>query len=133
MRAGTRRKHVVLDTDNSLDDENDDLLWNVTRGEDGTIIETVDLNDPALRDELTKANARSMQSKENYLSSLTVQEKMLLLLNLLRERVKVEAIMGSHDQAKNLRVLAYCLKAGDKEERRKFILDELGSSLDVSS
>ena len=36
-RHGDRRKHVVLDTDNSLDDENDDLTWNVTRGEDRTI------------------------------------------------------------------------------------------------
>lgn len=132
-RIQTRQTH---DVDNSLDEDeadNNDLMWNVTRGEDGTVIETVDLNDPALRDELTKANARSMQGNENNLSSLTVQEKMLLLLNLLRERVKVEAVMGSHDQAKNLRVLAYCLKAGGKEERRKFILDELGSSLDVSN
>ncbi len=107
-----------------------DWKWNVTRGEDGTTIETIDLNDPLLRQELERTKGQLPQIDN--LESLTVQEKMLLLLKLLRDRVKVEAVMGSMKEAKNLRVLAYCLKAGSLEERRKFIVDSLGNSLDVS-
>lgn len=131
-RIQSRKNDGLLDANNSLGEDDNNLTWNITRGEDGTTIETVDLNDPVLRAELAKSQATLSQNKEE-LSSLTVQEKMLLLLNLLRERVKVEAIMGRNEQAKNLKVLAYCLKAGTVEERRKFILSELGASLDVST
>lgn len=118
--------------DSSNGDEQDLSTWNITKGEDGTIIETVDLNDPVLRAELTKAQDVLSQNKRDDITFLTLQEKILLLLNLLRERVKVEAVMGRNEQAKNLKVLAYCLKAVTVEERRKFILSELGASLDVS-
>ena len=64
---------------------------------------------------------------------MTVQEKMLLLLKLLRDRVKVEAVIGNDSHARNLRILAYCLKARSDEERHQLILDELGMSLDVST
>ncbi|KAL7513122.1 hypothetical protein ACHAXN_010180 [Cyclotella atomus] len=130
-RIQTRQKDAHLDEGGSLGEEDNNLTWNITRGEDGTTIETVDLNDPVLRNELAKAQAKSNQNEGNDLSVLTVQEKMLLLLNLLRERVKVEAIMGGNAQAKNLKVLAYCLKAGSVDERKKFILEQLGSSLDA--
>jgi hypothetical protein len=131
-RIQARQKDTIMDNDDSLDEEDNNLSWNITRGEDGTTIETVDLNDPVLRNELAKSQAKSSQNDGNNLSVLTVQEKMLLLLNLLRERVKVEAVMGGNVQAKNLKVLAYCLKAGSVDERKKFILEQLGSSLDVS-
>eukprot|EP01083_Nonionella_stella_P136125 414046_1 len=61
---------------------------------------------------------------------MTVQEKMLLLLKLLRDRVKVEAVIGNDAHARNLKVLAYCLKAANDEERQQLILEELGNSLD---
>jgi hypothetical protein len=131
-RIQTRRNNYLPDADDQLEEDNNEIMWNVTRGEDGTTIETIDLNDPAVRDQLAKAQDQLTQDKGNNLSSLTVQEKMLLLLKLLRDRVKVEAIMGSNAQTKNLRILAYCLKCESAEERRKFILNELGCSLDVS-
>ncbi|KAL3772713.1 hypothetical protein ACHAWU_004958 [Discostella pseudostelligera] len=116
-------------------DESDEteLMWNVTRGEDGTIIETFDPNTPMvkklLREELekTKDSAGVMADR---LLTMTVQEKMLLLLKLLRDRVKVEAVIGNDAHARNLRVLAYCLKAANDEERRQLIMEELGNSLD---
>ena len=124
-------------TNRSGPDERDEteLMWNVTRGEDGTIIETFDPNSPIvkklLREEIekTKDSAGVMSDR---LLSMTVQEKMLLLLKLLRDRVKVEAVIGNDAHARNLRVLAYCLKAANDEERHQLILEELGNSLDVS-
>merc|ERR1712087_787422 len=38
--------------------------------------------------------------------------------------------VGNDAHARNLRVLAYCLKARNEEEREKLILEELGNSLD---
>merc|ERR1712032_487837 len=60
-----------------------------------------------------------------------VQEKMLLLLTLLRDRVKVEAVVGQNPRARNLRLLAYCLKAGTDDERHQLVVEELGNSLDL--
>ena len=112
-----------------------DLVWNVTRGDDGTIIETIDPNNPMvgqmLREELEKTKDGAGVQMDR-LMSMTVQEKMLLLLKLLRDRVKVEAVIGNDEHARNLRVLAYCLKAANDEERHQLILEELGNSLDVS-
>lgn len=110
-----------------------ELMWNVTRGEDGTIIETFNPNTPMvkklLREELekTKDSAGVMADR---LQTMTVQEKMLLLLKLLRDRVKVEAVIGNDAHARNLRVLAYCLKAANDEERHQWVTEELGNSLD---
>ena len=116
-------------------EEEVDLVWNVTRGEDGTIIETIDPNNPLvgqmLRQELEKTNNGESKQGGDSLLTMTVQEKMLLLLKLLRERVKVEAVIGNDAHARNLRILAYCLKARNDEERHQLILDELGNSLDV--
>eukprot|EP00804_Cyclotella_cryptica_P010873 CCRYP_008796-RB/>CCRYP_008796-RB protein AED:0.33 eAED:0.33 QI:434/1/1/1/1/1/3/141/677 len=126
------RKERLGDTNSLGEEEENDIVWNVTRGEDGTTIETIDLSDPLLREELERTKAKLPQyNADDNLSSMTVQEKMLLLLKLLRDRVKVEAVMGNHSQARNLRILAYCLKARSDDERRKFILDELGMSLDA--
>ncbi len=112
-----------------------ELVWNVTRGEDGTIIETFNPNTPMvkklLREELekTKDSAGVMADR---LQTMTVQEKMLLLLKLLRDRVKVEAVIGNDAHSRNLRVLAYCLKAANDEERHQLVTEEFGNSLDVS-
>ena len=117
-------------------DDDMDLMWNVTRGEDGTTIETIDPNTPIvkqmLREELEKTKD-SAGVMVDTLMSMTVQEKMLLLLKLLRDRIKVEAVIGNDEHARNLRILAYCLKAANDDERHQLILDELGNSLDVSS
>ncbi|KAL7497933.1 hypothetical protein ACHAWT_009442 [Skeletonema menzelii] len=110
-------------------------MWNVTRSADGTTIETIDPNDPSvskmLQDELRKSEHTDTRRQEEQLRSMTVQEKMLLLLKLLRDRVKVEAVIGNDAHARNLRLLAYCLKAGNDEERQTLIKDVMGNSLDA--
>mmetsp|Transcript_14404 Transcript_14404/g.29339 ORF Transcript_14404/g.29339 Transcript_14404/m.29339 type:complete len:488 (+) Transcript_14404:593-2056(+) len=115
------------------DEDELDLIWNVTRGEDGTVIETIDPNNPQigkmLQEELHKQKDNRRQQEED-LVHMTIQEKMLLLLKLLRDRVKVEAVIGNDQHARNLRVLAYCLKARTGSERQQLITDELGMSLD---
>lgn len=115
-----------------------DLMWNVTRGEDGTMIETIDPNTPIVERMLREEFERTTRSSDGcaasdaLLSTMTVQEKILLLLKLLRDRVKVEAVVGNDAHARNLRVLAYALRAANDEERQNLISDELGHSLDVS-
>ena len=47
---------------------------------------------------------------------MTVQEKILLLLRLLRDWVKVGGVVGNDSHARNLRVLAYALRAANDEE-----------------
>jgi len=125
----------------SPEDKDDelDLVWNVTRGDDGTIIETIDPNNPVvgqmLREELEKTTSdyiegEMLQQGDTLLVTMTVQEKMLLLIRLLRDRVKVEAVVGNDEHARNLRILAYCLRAGNEEERHQLIMEGLGNSLD---
>merc|ERR1712048_55921 len=62
----------------------------------------------------------------------TPPERLLLLLKLLRERLKVEAAYGGADDqhGRNLRALAYCLKFNDSALREKYIKAEYGSSID---
>ncbi len=126
-----RNSNEVIEVEDEMD-----MMWNVTRSADGTIIETIDPNDPSvgkmLQDELRKSEHTDTRQEEQ-LRSMTVQEKMLLLLKLLRDRVKVEAVIGNDVHARNLRLLAYCLKASSDEERSRLIKDMMGKSLDVSS
>jgi hypothetical protein len=131
VEPNPRKQNEIIEVEDEMD-----MMWNVTRGVDGTIIETIDPNDPSvgkmLQDELRKSEHTGTQQQEQQLRSMTVQEKMLLLLKLLRDRVKVEAVIGNDAHARNLRLLAYCLKAGSDEERQTLINDVLGNSLDVS-
>jgi len=110
-----------------------DVLWNVTRGDDGTIIETIDPNTPMVKQMLRDELEKTKEGVKEEILTMTVQEKMLMLLKLLRDRVKVEAVIGNDAHARNLKVLAYCLKAANDEERQQLILEELGSSLGVSA
>jgi hypothetical protein len=132
VEPNPRKSNEIIEVEDEMD-----MMWNVTRGVDGTIIETIDPNDPSvgkmLQDELRKSEHTDTRRQEEQLRSMTVQEKMLLLLKLLRDRVKVEAVIGNDAHARNLRLLAYCLKAGSDEERQTLINDVLGNSLDVSS
>ena len=45
----------------------------------------------------------------------TFDPKKNLLGQLLKERVKVEAILGTNTRTRNLKLLAYCLKAKNQE------------------
>ena len=81
-----------------------DVMWNVRRGEDGTMIETIDPNTPAvkqlLREELKKNERQRWRGGRNLLT-MTVQDKILLLLKLLRDRVKGEAVIGNDSHARS--------------------------------
>ncbi|EED91118.1 predicted protein [Thalassiosira pseudonana CCMP1335] len=134
-RSQDSNKKVTGDNaPSSIEEDGLDLAWNVTHGEDGTIIETIDPNNPLvgqmIKDELQRSKGQDGKQTESDFQRMTVQEKMLLLLKLLRDRVKVEAVIGNDSHARNLRILAYCLKARSDEERHQLILDELGMSLD---
>ena len=119
----------------------DDLIWNVTRSEDGTVIETINPNTPAVKRMLCKELERTTggaggadgSAAVNVVAMMMVQEKILLLLRLLRDWVKVEAAIGNNAHARNLRVLAYALWAANDKEQWALISDELGHSLDVSA
>ncbi len=119
----------------------DDLIWNITRGKDCTVIETISPNMPAvkhmLREELERTTrgtgGADGSAAVNVVATMTVQEKILLLLRLLRDRVKVKAVVGNDAHTRNLRVLAYVLWAANNKEQWTLISEEVGHSLDMSA
>jgi hypothetical protein len=118
--------------DEELDSEMNDL-WNVTVDEDGQRVEALDPNDPKVRKFLLEQAAKEdllAQQKSPDIPK-AVPEKLLLLLTLLRDRIKTEAVFSSDEKGRNLRLLAYCLRLPDDKERQQLILKELGTSLTV--
>jgi hypothetical protein len=105
-------------------------LWKVD-SEEGQRIETFDPTDPenqqVLAAEYNKATEEAMLQK---LLPSSAQEKLLLLLKILRERIQIEATFSHDEKSRNLRVLAYCLQLYTNELRRELIAKEFGSSLD---
>uniref|UniRef100_A0A7S3P6R3 Uncharacterized protein n=1 Tax=Amphora coffeiformis TaxID=265554 RepID=A0A7S3P6R3_9STRA len=122
--------------------DNDDALnalWNVTTTEDGQRLESLDPMDPkvkaALKDELVKQDIAETLAWEKRKSSSsskpdTAPEQLLLLLTLLRERIKAEAVFAPDEKGRNLRLLAYCLQLSTDTERKQLISKELGNSID---
>lgn len=145
IRQQERKVEQVIDSvkkmeelERSVEDFDGDQLeklWTV-EDEDGKRVETFDPKDPknkmALQDEYEKDfNERSMQIKRAMLPA-SAQERLLLLLKLLRERVKIEAAFAHDEKSRNLRVLAYCLNINSDDLRKELIIKEFGGSLDVS-
>jgi len=120
--------------DDVVEEDPTEQLWNVTM-EDGQRVETLDPNDPnvqrVLREEAAKTAGE--QPSSSVVVPESAPEKLLLLLTLLRERVKAEAVFGSDEKGRNLRLLAYCLRVSSNEEREQLILNAVGNSLDVSA
>jgi hypothetical protein len=107
-------------------------LWNVTKNELGEIIETLDPNDPKVKKQLEKESLielSQLNSPEN-VRAKSPSEQLLILLTLLKERIKAEAVFTNDENGRNLRVLAYCLHASSDQQREKIIYDNFGSSLD---
>lgn len=106
-------------------------LWSVANI-DGQRVETFNPKDPentkALKAELKKES--SLNKRQPIPKSDA--EKVLLLLRLLRERLKVEAMFSHDEKARNLRVLGYCLKLDSTDVQKELIAMELGQSIDVS-
>jgi hypothetical protein len=105
-------------------------------GEDGEIIETIDVNDPVIWGQIEQELNNTISEGDNLAGDVTAvspSEQLLHLLQLVRERIKVEATFhGNDDRTKNLKLLAYCLKAKSDQEIEVMISNSLGSSLDVS-
>ena len=72
-------------------------------GEEGTMIETINPNTPAvkqlLREELKNERPRWRGGRN--LLTMTVQDNILLLLKLLRDRAKGEAGIGNDSHAQS--------------------------------
>mmetsp|Transcript_1508 Transcript_1508/g.1641 ORF Transcript_1508/g.1641 Transcript_1508/m.1641 type:complete len:693 (+) Transcript_1508:207-2285(+) len=115
-----------------LGDGLSDSFWNITKNEGGETVESLDPNDPAVKEAL----ARELElAKEKINSRSRVMpnhpaQQLLLLLTLLRERVKAEAMFANDEKGQNLRILAYCLHASNHKERESIIVDNIGNSLD---
>jgi len=119
----------------SLQEDDDELLnnlWNVTTNEDGERIETLDPKDPKVQNVLMKVNSRVTQIPKEPPLPIGASERLLLMLKILRDRIKVEAAFGGADNehGRNLRALAYCLKFQSPQDRDKYIRLEYGSSVD---
>jgi hypothetical protein len=112
-----------------------DALWNVTTTEDGQRLESLDPKDPkvmaALEEELTKEEISESLSREREDIPDSATEKLLLLLRLLRERIKAEAVFSPDEKGRNLRLLAYCLHLSSDKERRELLQKDVGNSIDV--
>lgn len=110
-----------------------DGLWNVTTGEDGQRVESIDPNDPAVQRVLQEEyNRAELLSSTEEKTGDSATEKLLLLLTLLRERMKAEAAFAPDEKGRNLRLLAYCLQVTTDGEREQLIMNDIGNSLDVS-
>lgn len=117
--------------DDSNRGDNTSVLWSVTRDKDGRILETLDPNDPKVKEALEE----EIQRKNSQVKSaipLDPARQLLMLLTLLRERVKAEAVFSNDEKGRNLRILAYCIHAKNEKDREKIIVDNLGNSLEVS-
>lgn len=129
-RVGEIKEKVEAWSQNGADEEDEFAqLWNVTNDEDGKRVETLDPQDPHVQKVLQTAKIDTDKKRP---LPRTAPEQMLLLLKLLRDRLKVEAAYGGHDNehGRNLRTLAYCLKFDRAWDREKFLKNEFGASVD---
>jgi len=123
---------------NSMDQDRIAGLWNLTRGDDGKMIESIDPKDPKTKQVLREEYEKSKSEEESLIMGATTKpnipetapEKLLLLLTLLRERIKTEGAYGSDERSRNLRLLAYCLQCSSMADREELIVKDLGGSID---
>jgi hypothetical protein len=133
----TGRKVKELESTMTTHDDPDDPfedMW-IVGEEDGTRVESFDPKDPknakALKSAYQKLEANEAGRKA--ILPKSAPEKLLLLLKLLRERVKIEAAFANDEKSRNLRVLAYCLNLQSDNLRKELVTKEFGYSLDVSA
>lgn len=110
-----------------------DNLWDATVDEEGRYTETIDPSNPIVKATLQEEFEKSkIVSCGPTVAPQTAAEQLLLLLSLLRERLKAEAVFGPDEKGRNLRLLAYCLKERSEKEQDQLIQREIGNSFDVS-
>ena len=142
IRQQERKVELILNSvkkveelERSVEDFDEDQLEKLWTAEDDDCY-TFDPKDPkskiALQDEYEKDHKEQSLQLKRVMLPKSAQERLLLLLKLLRERVKIEAAFSHDEKSQNLRVLAYCLNLNSDELRKELIMKEFGSSLDVS-
>mmetsp|Transcript_21487 Transcript_21487/g.61363 ORF Transcript_21487/g.61363 Transcript_21487/m.61363 type:complete len:251 (-) Transcript_21487:56-808(-) len=119
--------------------DDDDVLEQVWKKEvqDGKNVETFNPNDPetikVLEKEFEKSKTElahmQQQQKLQHIPS-SAEEKLLLLLKMLKERIKIEAAFGLDEKSRNLRVLSYCCNLPNSDLRAELIQKEFGKTLD---
>jgi hypothetical protein len=121
----------------AVDADSDDTtlsdLWEVQTDGDGHRVESIDPNDPKVRQALHEERAKQMEMEDGgaAASSASPSEQLLLLLQLLKKRIEAEAAFVADEKGRNLRLLAYCLRLPTEQEWESLILKETGTSMDV--
>jgi len=121
---------MANDREDKYTEDSVSSLWNVTTGEDGEIIESLDPNDPSVKQSLEQELKSSTKTQLQTAPSLEPTEQLLILLTLLKERVKAEALFPNDERGRNLRLLAYCIHADNEKDRETILTEQFGSSLD---
>lgn len=106
-------------------------LWKVEI-EGSERVETINPNDPAVKRVIQDEYLQSSASFEGRDIPRSAPEQLLLLLQLLRDRLKAEAAFGMDEKGRNLRLLAYCLRLSLDAEMEQLMIKDVGMSLDVS-
>lgn len=140
IRQQEKKVEQIVDTTKKISEleramdgnQEDELekLWQVD-DKDGQRIETFNPNIPenqvVLREEYEKAAEERLPAP---ILPASAPEKLLLLLKIVRERLKIEATFSHDEKSRNLRVLAYCLQLKSNALRKELIAKEFGASLD---
>ena len=149
---------ILMNNDNNDDPMNQ--LWNVSVDDDGQRIEIIDPNDPIVQRLLREEEEQEqvimmlkMNEKDSDNTSST-SETILYLLQLIRERIKVELTYfpksitntnANNDNNVNvdddngmlksyyLRLFAYSIHTKSSIERKQLIQKQIGNSMDVST
>jgi hypothetical protein len=107
-------------------------LWEVTE-ENGQRYETLDPSNPEVQrvmaEEQRKSQAGPMATS---IRDKAAPEQILILLNLLRDRIKAEAAFSNDEKGRNLRILAYCLNFESDNDRKMLLMKEMKNSMEVS-
>ncbi len=134
VKKVTELENTLSNSELEAEEDLIDKLWSIDSSGEGERIETFDPNDPrnqkALKEELERQSRQESTLKP--VAPKSAPEQLLLLLKLLRERIKTEAVFSHDEKSRNLRVLAYCLQLNSDIQRKELITREFGSSLDVS-
>ena len=117
-----------------LTDGLSDSFWNTTLDDNGEVVESLDPNDPEVRAALERELEMAKEKINGPATSMPTHpsQQLFVLLTLLKERVKAEALFTSDEKGQNLRILAYSLHASNEQERESVIMDNIGFSLEVS-
>jgi len=133
VEQGMDSTKKIIELERAMTEDPEDQiesLWKV-EDKDGERIETFDPNNREtqlkLKEEYEREAAESMSAP---ILPSSAPEKLLLMLKIVRERLKIEATFSHDEKSRNLRVLAYCLQLKTNALRKEMIGSQFGGSLD---